>query len=110
MAAALSAPTEIAKRVEEYSRSAGLSVVELFEQAKRIAFSDTRQLFDENGRLLQHPITDIATRARGQKQPFVNRAACWILVQVERPSFPNDEFGAHISSVPTFGLGSFVSC
>ena len=45
---------EIAKRVEEYSRTAGLSVVALLEQAKLIAFSDIRQLFDENGKLL-HP-------------------------------------------------------
>jgi DNA transposition AAA+ family ATPase len=42
---------EIDRRVEEYSRTAGLTVVDVLQQLKAIAFSDLRRLFDEHGRL-----------------------------------------------------------
>jgi len=45
---------EIAKRVGEYSQRAGLEIVGLLEQTKRIAFADIRHLFDDSGKLL-HP-------------------------------------------------------
>lgn len=45
---------EIARRTEEYSRMAGLEVVDVLEELKKIAFSDLRQCFDEFGKL-KHP-------------------------------------------------------
>ncbi len=62
-----SVSAEIAKRVEEYSRTAGLKVVDLLEQGKRLVFADIRKLFDEQGKLL-HPTQwpdDVAAAVAG---------------------------------------------
>lgn len=45
---------EIDRRVEEYSRTAGITVVDLLEVGKKLVFADIRKLFDERGRML-HP-------------------------------------------------------
>ena len=41
---------EIARRIDAYTRTAGIQVVDLLLEMKAIAFSDLRQLFDDDGK------------------------------------------------------------
>jgi phage terminase small subunit len=54
---------EIKRRVEAYSKTAGLEVVVILEEAKKIAFSDIAAAFDESGALL--PVHKMSATARG---------------------------------------------
>ena len=53
---------EIERRIESYSKTAGLEVVVILEEAKKIAFSDIAGAFDENGALL--PVHKMPETAR----------------------------------------------
>jgi phage terminase small subunit len=43
---------EIARRIDAYTRTAGIQVVDLLLEMKSIAFSDLRELFDDDGKPL----------------------------------------------------------
>ena len=47
---------EISRRIDAYTRTAGIQVVDLLLEMKAIAFSDLRLLFDDNGRPLDPSI------------------------------------------------------
>ena len=53
---------EITRRVEEYSRTAGMTMTMLLEEARKIAFSDIADIFDAEGNLL--PIQQIPPATR----------------------------------------------
>lgn len=44
---------EVDKRIEEYSRTAGIRVVDLLKEAKLIAFSDIGEVFADDGSVLR---------------------------------------------------------